>query len=471
MQHYVLEISKYMIALFMALYTYECFAVFRYDNDAARKGIYVRQNIFMFCFHFMCYLDICIKTDKIEYLFFFAFQQIVLFSTIILFDMIYPKSNRLLINNMCMLLSIGFVVLTRLSFEKSVKQFLIVVVSLAITMCIPHLMKKLTILKELKWIYAVIGIAALGTVLLLGAVTNGSKLTFSIWGITFQPSEFVKIVYIFFIAAMLKGTEKKEGGTASDGAFVCPFQNVLISAVLAGMHVIILVLSRDLGSALIFFVTYVLMLFVATKKPVYLLAAAVCAVFASVFAYRIFSHIQVRVQAWKDPWSVIDGSGYQIAQSLFAIGAGGMFGLGIYGGTPRDIPYVETDFIFSAIAEELGLLVGICLIMVYISCFIMFMNIAIRIKDRFYQLAALGIGVMYGFQIFLTVGGGTKFIPLTGVTLPLISYGGSSVLATLLMFAIVEGIYCNRQFGGSHVIRKTEGADEAEKAEPHKTTE
>lgn len=450
MQYYVAELSKYMIALFVALYTYECFAVFRFHSEEARKGIYIRQNILMFCFHFICYLDICIKTNKLEYLFFFAFQQIALFSTIVLFRMLYPKSNKLLINNMCMLLSIGFVILTRLSFEKSFKQFLIVVVSLILTMFIPYVMQRFPIWKDLKWLYAGIGITALGAVLLLGAVTNGSKLSFSIWGITFQPSEFVKIVYVFFIAAALKEAEK--------------FRDILISAVLAGLHVIILVLSRDLGSALIFFVTYVLMLFVATKKPLYLLAAAVCAVAASIVSYHLFSHIQVRVQAWKDPWSVIEGSGYQIAQSLFAIGFGGLFGLGLYGGAPEDIPYVETDFIFSAIAEELGLLFGICLIMIYVSCFIMFMNIAVRMKDKFYYLAAFGIGVTYGFQIFLTIGGGTKFIPLTGVTLPLISYGGSSVLATLMMFAIAEGIYCIRQSGGSYAIKQEDGDGEEPEA-------
>ncbi|MBQ8592433.1 MAG: FtsW/RodA/SpoVE family cell cycle protein [Lachnospiraceae bacterium] len=451
MQHYVLEISKYIITLFMALYTYECFAVFRFDNEERRRGIYIRQNIFMFCFHFMCYLDICIKTNKIEYLFFFAFQQIALFATITLYSMIYPRSNKLIVNNMCMLLSVGFVILTRLSFEKSVKQFLIVVLSIVIAMIIPQIIRKLMILKQITWIYAGIGIVTLGIVLVMGAVTNGSKLSFSLWGVTFQPSEFIKIVYVFFVAGILKEAED--------------FKTIVVSAIAAGIHVIILVLSRDLGSALIFFVTYVMMLYIATKKPVYLLVAAGCAAIASVVAYHMFSHIQVRVQAWKDPWSVIDDAGYQIAQSLFAISSGGMFGLGIYGGTPRDIPYVETDFVFSAIAEELGLLFCICLIMLYISCFIMFMNIAMRVKDKFYQMVAFGLGVTYGFQIFLTVGGGTKFIPLTGVTLPLISYGGSSVMATLIMFAVIEGIYCIRQVGGKSVVRKKMGTQQERKTE------
>ena len=143
--------------------------------------------------------------------------------------------------------------------------------------------------------------------------------------------------------------------------------------------------------------------------------------------------------------SVIDSAGYQITQSLFAISSGGFFGLGLYKGTPESIPTVEADFIFSAIAEELGILFAVCLILICVSCFIMFMNISIRLNDKFYQLIAFGLGVIYIFQVFLTIGGGTKFIPLTGVTLPLISYGGSSVLTTLMMFAIVEGLYVLRQ--------------------------
>ncbi len=214
---------------------------------------------------------------------------------------------------------------------------------------------------------------------------------------------------------------------------------------IAAAHVIVLVISKDLGSALIFFMVYVLMVFVATKNALYLLAGAAGGSAAAYVAYTVFSHVQVRVKAWKDPWSVIDSAGYQITQSLFAISSGDWFGLGIYKGTPEAIPFVEADFIFSAIAEEFGIIFSVCLILICVSCFIMFMHTAAVLKDKFYQLTAFGLGVTYIFQVFLTIGGGTKFIPLTGVTLPLISYGGSSVLTTLIMFAIIEGLYMVRQ--------------------------
>lgn len=426
MELYVSEFSKYVITLLIALYTYESFAVFRKKQESDRNGIYTRQNILMFGLHFSCFIVICFETGDITYLFFYAFQQIVLYATVILFRMLYPKTNRLLVNNMCMLLTVGFVILTRLSLGKAIRQFIIVMISLVIALVIPFFVSRFRFLKEWKWIYAAAGIVALGIVLVLGQTTYGSKLSYTIAGLTFQPSEFVKIIFVFFVASALY----KAAG----------FFEVFTTAVIAAAHVIILVCSKDLGSALIFFVVYVLMVVVASKNWLYLLAGVSGGSVAAYLAYRVFPHIQVRVQAFKDPWSVIDSTGYQITQSLFAITSGGWFGLGLFKGTPESIPFVEADFIFSAITEELGLLFALCVILICVSSFVMFMNISMNLKDKFYQLTAFGLGVTYIFQVFLTIGGGCKFIPLTGVTLPFISYGGSSVLTTLIMFSITEGL-------------------------------
>ena len=426
MELYVSEFSKYVITLLIALYTYESFAVFRKKQESDRNGIYTRQNILMFGLHFSCFIVICFETGVITYLFFYAFQQIVLYATVILFRKLYPKTNRLLVNNMCMLLTVGFVILTRLSLGKAIRQFIIVMISLVIALVIPFFVSRFRFLKEWKWIYAAAGIVALGIVLVLGQTTYGSKLSYTIAGLTFQPSEFVKIIFVFFVASALY----KAAG----------FFEVFTTAVIAAAHVIILVCSKDLGSALIFFVVYVLMVVVASRNWLYLLAGVSGGSVAAYLAYRVFPHIQVRVQAFKDPWSVIDSTGYQITQSLFAITSGGWFGLGLFKGTPESIPFVEADFIFSAITEELGLLFALCVILICVSSFVMFMNISMNLKDKFYQLTAFGLGVTYIFQVFLTIGGGCKFIPLTGVTLPFISYGGSSVLTTLIMFSITEGL-------------------------------
>ena len=440
MELYITELSKYFITLFIALYTLECFLVFRHQDEEKRSGCYIRQNLLMFLVHFSCFLVICFETGKLEYLLFYVLQQILLFATIVLFRMIYPKGNRLIINNMCILLSIGFVILCRLSFEKAIKQFFIVTVSIIMGMLIPFFIHKLKFLKSLTWIYALMGVLALGIVLILGSTTYGSKISYSIAGVTFQPSEFVKILFVFFLASALYESHD--------------FVRVVLTAILAGIHVLILVASRDLGSALIFFIVYVMMVFIATGNWLYLLLGSAGGCGAAVLAYQLFTHVQVRVQAWQDPFSCIDDAGYQITQSLFAISSGGWFGLGLFRGTPDSIPFVEADFIFSAVAEELGIAFSMCTILICISCFIMFMNISIRLKDKFYQLIAFGLGVTYIFQVFLTIGGGTKFIPMTGVTLPFISYGGSSVLTTLVMFFVIEGLYIIRQEEGAKRVKK-----------------
>ena len=137
--------------------------------------------------------------------------------------------------------------------------------------------------------------------------------------------------------------------------------------------------------------------------------------------------------------------GYQVAQSLFAIGTGSWFGMGLYQGLPDSIPVAEEDFIFSAISEEMGLIFALCLVLVCVSCYVMFLNIAMAIHNQFYKLIALGLGTCYIFQVFLTIGGVTKFIPSTGVTLPLISYGGSSMLSTMIMFGIIQDLYILRE--------------------------
>lgn len=427
MQHYIVEFSKYFIAFFMVIYTLESFIALFKKRDDKKTGIYIRQDCYIFLIQFFSYLTMCLKTGQIEYLFFYAFLQIALFSTLVLYQMIYPKNNRMVLNHMCLLLSIGFIMLTRLDFNKAIKQFFIAAIALALALIIPFFVHKLKFIKHLKWIYGPAGILALGIVLVLGQVTHGSKISYTIAGITLQPSEFVKIIFVFFIASLLY---EKSG-----------FKEIIISAVFAGLHVLILVASRDLGSSIIFFIGYLFMILIAARNYLYLLLGFVAGAGASVLGYQLFSHVRIRVQAFQDPFSVIDNQGYQMAQSLFAISNGKWVGTGLFEGTPKDIPFVESDFIFSAIAEELGGIFAICMILVCLNCFFVFLKIAMDLEDIFYRLVSCGLAVMYIFQIFLTIGGGIKFIPLTGVTLPLVSYGGSSVLTSLIIFAIMQGMY------------------------------
>ena len=427
MQEYVIELSKYFIALFMVLYTGSCFYTFRYPVGEYSKGIFILQNILMFLVQVLCFLDLSLTGGDLQYLFFFAFILIFLFATITMVSLIYENINRLLLNNMCMLLGIGLCMVSRLSFDKAIRQYVIVLVSLIMSLFIPFLLGRIHFFKKITWLYATLGIGLLSTVLILGEVTHGSKISFTMGGITFQPSEFVKILFLFFLAGALWENVS--------------FQRVLLTAVIAGAHVVILVVSKDLGSALIFFLAYVLMLFIATSNWLYLAGGLGSGCAAAMLAYKLFSHVRVRVEAWQDPWSDIAGKGYQVTQALFAIGTGGWFGMGLYQGMPKKIPVVEKDFIFAAISEELGGIYALCILLICLGCFMQFMLIATRMQALFYKLIAFGLGIEYVVQVFLTIGGVTKFIPSTGVTLPLVSYGGSSILSTFILFGVIQGLY------------------------------
>ncbi len=438
------EVSKYLMIILFALYTFECFFVFRkkYTKEQ-REAIFRRQNIWMLLIHLDGYLVLLDQTGNPTIMLFYGVQLIFFISVIISYRLLYEKSAQLLVNNMCMLMAIGFIILTRISIEQAFKQFAISVAAMIFALGIPFCIKKIRFIRKMTWLYAAAGLLALAVVAVMGAVSYGAKLSVTIAGITLQPSEFVKIIFVFFVAGMLhKSTE---------------FKQVVITTVIAAAHVIVLVLSRDLGGALIFFIVYLVMLYVATARPVYFIGGLAGGSLAALVAYRLFSHVQVRVLAWQDPLSVIDNEGYQICQSLFAIGTGGWFGVGLNQGMPEKIPVVEQDFVFSAISEELGGIFALCLIMVCMSCFMMFLNIAMQLKDGFYKLVALGLGTTYGFQVFLTIGGVIKFIPSTGVTLPLVSYGGSSLLSTVIIFAIIQGFYILKESEGKQNAKRKTG--------------
>ncbi len=427
MENLVVGLSRYIIIILMAIYTLYCFTAFRNNNIDRKKRLFNQQRIIMFVIHFICNLLLFINTRSIKIIFLYGAELVFFILTLFLFSIVYKRLSKLILNNMCMLIMIGFVMLTRLSYDKAIRQFVITVVSVGICLVIPFIIDRLRILERLGYIYALVGIGLLISVLIFGIKNYGATNWLSIFGIAIQPSEFVKIIFVFAIASLFsKRTD---------------FIHVIKVTILAALHVLILVFEKDLGGALILFVVYLMMLYVVTKQPLYFAGGAVAGIIASVIAYRLFAHVRVRVAAWNDPFSIIDNEGYQITQSLFAIGTGGWFGMGLSKGMPESIPVVDKDFIFSAISEEFGAVFAICLMFIYLSCFIMFVNIAMKLNKVFYKYLALGLSVTYGFQVFLMIGGVTKFIPSTGVTLPLISYGGSSILSTLIIFSIIQGLY------------------------------
>ncbi len=428
MVNLIVNASRFTIIFMFAIYTYDCFAALKNNISEKRQNrLYGKQTALMYGILFNSYLVMFLVTWDIRLIGLYLMEVIFFMATLFIYKHIYKNASKSLVNNMCMLLAISFIILSRLDLDKAVKQFIIAVAAMVISCFIPAIIHKLKVWEKLTWLYAIVGIAGLGVVAAAGSTVYGAKLNISLGPVSIQPSEFIKILFVFFVACMLyRSTE---------------FTHVVKTTIIAAVHVLILVASKDLGGAFIFLITYLVMLYVATKQPAYMFLGLGCGAVASVLAYFLFSHVRIRVLAWQNPLSVADDEGYQICQSLFAIGTGGWFGSGLYQGMPTKIPVVAQDFVFSAISEEMGGVFALCLIFVCISCFLMFFNIAMQIKDQFYKLIALGLGTVYGIQVFLTLGGVTKFIPSTGVTLPLVSYGGSSLLSTMILFAIIQGLY------------------------------
>ena len=455
MYNIIAQLSKYLMIILVILYSFQCFTVFKkkhmdkYRTELFRKRVFRKQIWTMMLFLVIGFGNIYMFTKNEEVLMLLA--GIILYIVIIqmLYRLLYPKASMLVVNNTCMLLAIGFVILARLDFEDAFKQFLVASVSAVIALIIPVIIRKLRFLNRLKWMYAILGILCLGVVLVLAQTSGGAKLSIEIGGISFQFSEIVKITYVFYMACALQ----------SDVSF----RNVAITTCVAALHVVILVLSTDLGTGVVFFMTYVVIVYVATKKPAYAGLALGGGSLAAVAAYFLFHHVRNRVIYWRDPFADYDHA-YQIIQGMFAVGAGGWFGMGLYQGIPKTIPLATNDFVFTAICEELGGIIGICLILICMSMFLMILNISMRIKNPFYKLVALGLGTEYAFQVFLNIGGATKFIPMTGITLPLVSYGGSSVMSTMIMLAIIQGLYILREDEGEELERERQELKRQEQA-------
>jgi cell division protein FtsW (lipid II flippase) len=297
-------------------------------------------------------------------------------------------------------------------------------------------------------------IGLLGLMLLLlpivpgiGREINGARLWVSIGPIGFQPSEIAKVLIVIFLASYL--TTKREllqVATARLGPFRLPAPRHLAPVTLAwGVSLVILFLQRDMGASLLFFGIFVVMLWVATGRAAYLVLGAVLFAIGAVIGYLAFSHVQLRIDVWLhalDPKHVF-GYGYgQVAQAQFGMATGGLLGAGLGRGSPGLISarFASTDFIFAAIGEELGLLGATAVLLLYVALVGKGLAIALRTNDGFGQLLATGLSVIVGLQTFVIVGGVTRVIPLTGVTLPFVSYGGSSLLANFVLLALLVRI-------------------------------
>lgn len=436
MEFLIAELSRYVIIILFAVYTFYCFRAFARKTQEGKDRIFRAQRSLTLMILVLCGAVLVMENQNVRYGVLLALELAFYLVFVKVYQIFYKGLSKLILNNMMMCMTIGFIMLGRLNYNYALRQLVMASAAMGACLFVPLFIERFTIWERLSWQYAVVGILLLPTVFVFGRERHGSVNWISIGGVSLQPSEFVKIIFVFFVAGMLS---KTTGEAAKAG--MEQFKHIAVITALAAVHVVILVVEKDLGAALIYFVTYLAILYVATMQIGYLAAGLGAGAAASVAAYRLFAHVRTRVVAWRDPWGHINNEGYQVCRSLFAIGTGGLFGMGLGQGMPSSVPVVESDFIFAAISEELGVIFSVCLILVYVSSYIMFVNIAMKMKKRFYKLTAFGFSVVFIFQAFLCIGGTTKFIPSTGVTLPLVSYGGSSIITTIIIFSIIQGMY------------------------------
>ena len=422
----LISFSRITLLAFVLAFTFiDIIQIFEFKNSEVFGSVMSTIQSVMVVL-FLCNTSIIlylVREDSI-YLFLLA-GQLLLFALIgiSLNKLTYPMSKAL-INNMLFFLTLSFAFLERLSQGRAIRQFVFAIVSLIISIIVIMILRQIKRIESFMYVFAAIGIILLLIVSLAGKVEYGAKLSLSFGNISIQPSEFVKLSFLFFISGCIV--------TYKD------FRGFLFASIGAGLHVIILVLSKDLGTALIFLVAYVLLIFIAYKNYIVLWFEISVAAIGGILAYNLFPHIQSRFIAWSDPLSVVDDKGYQISQSLFAIGTGGWIGSGFTAGQPAKIPVVTKDFIFAAMAEELGTFAAICIIICLMCTCLQLFNVAFNCEESFYMLVVNGIAIIFSIQTILNIGGVIKFIPSTGVTLPFISYGGSSLLSMFICFYIAE---------------------------------
>jgi cell division protein FtsW (lipid II flippase)/cell division protein FtsI/penicillin-binding protein 2 len=350
-----------------------------------------------------------------------------------------PDADPMILPVVFLLSGIGITFVTRLAPDLATNQVIWLFVSVAAMVATLFIVKDLDKLADYKYTIGFVGVILLLLPMIIGTEKNGSKLWITFGSFSFQPGELAKILIVLFLAFYLAvNREALSSSMQKVGPFKMPRLRMLLPLFIVwGISLLLVVFERDLGSALLFFVYFVVMLYVATGRWSYVIIALALLLLGFVACYHLFSHVKTRVDMWIDPWSDAQGGGYQIVQSLYSIADGNLVGTGIGKGMPTLIPFVESDFIFSAIAEEMGLLGSSAVIILYMIFCVRGFATAARAKSDSSAFAAAGLTTVIGFQAFLIIAGVTKLLPLTGVTLPFMSQGGTSLLSSFIIVGLL----------------------------------
>lgn len=334
-----------------------------------------------------------------------------------------------------MILTFGLSMQIRLSTEIGIKQFMWFLIGFAIffitSITYPLIQKKIRSI----WVFFGIIASLFIITQLFGVRINGAKNWIVLAGFSFQPSEFIKILFVFLMAAFVY--------SPNDLNLKISKISLKPKWIIMGMVFIILgffAIQREFGTALLIFMVYLSVIYAFQEELIFLIINILVAGSGALLAIQIAPHLQLRIDSYLNPFSNIDGAGYQITQSLFAIGSGGFFGTGIGNGYPHFIPNVETDFIFSAICEETGIFGGIAVIILFLLLVYRGIKLCLRLRDPFTKALSFGLSTVLGFQTFIIIGGVIKVIPLTGITLPFVSYGGSSLISSFIIVGLLQAL-------------------------------
>ena len=351
-----------------------------------------------------------------------------------------PSAEPTLVPIVALLNGLGYVVIARLNRDLAANQATWTAVGVFAFVATLVVVRRAADLERYRYLLALTGIGFLLAPLVpgIGVTKNGARLWLEMGPFSFQPGELAKIcLAIFFASYLVERAPLLAPGALPGSAFAARARAIGPLAGAWAMSLVVMVMEKDLGSSTLFFALFVAMLWVATGGYLWPMVGAGMFAVGSFFAWMAFGHVQERVRIWINPWTKASSDGFQLVQAAFAFAAGGVVGTGLARGTPQKIPAVATDLVFAAIGEELGLVGAAAVIAAFALIVVIGMRIALRAERPFEQLLAVGLTTIIGVQSCLIIGGVTRLVPLTGITLPFVSYGGSSVIANWILVALL----------------------------------